>query len=90
MHDGCTGSLSEDVEDLHTQDMYAFFEGFFQGMPATCHLDLIYGRDPHHCWETACHALGEALRAAMTPNPWRLGSRNPYYAEEGIADASLG
>ena len=89
VHDGCTGALTEDVEDLHTQDMYAFFEGFFQGMPATCHLDLIHGRDPHHCWETACHALGEALREAMAPNPWRLGSNNPYYGEEGIADASL-
>ena len=89
VHDGCTGALTEDVEDLHTQDMYSFFEGFFQGMPATCHLDLIHGRDPHHCWETACHALGEALRMCMAPNPWRVASHNPYYGEEGIADASL-
>ena len=69
--------------------MWSFVEGFFQGFPATCHLDLLKGRDPHHCWETAFHALGEALRDAMKPNPWRVASHNPYYAEEGVADASL-
>ena len=52
-------------------------------------LRLIHGRDPHHVWETAFHAIGEALRDCMQPNPWRIGKNNPYYGEEGIADASL-
>ncbi len=88
--DDCPGAKTEDVEDLHTADMYCFVEGFFQGFPATCQLDLIHGRDPHHVWETAFHAIGEALRSTMTENPWRIGKNNPYYGEEGIADASLG
>ncbi len=85
----CTGGKLELVEDLRSQDMWSFVEGFFQGFPATCHLDLLKGRDPHHCWETAFHALGEALRDAMKENPWRIAKNNPYYGEEGVADASL-
>lgn len=87
--DDCSGARAEDVEDLHTADMIAFIEGFFQGFPATCQLDLLHGRDPHHVWEAAFHAIGEALRDAMAANPWRIGKNNPYYGEEGIADASL-
>ena len=85
----CPGARLENVEDLHSADLVAFIEGFFQGFPATCQLDLIHGRDPHHVWETAFHAIGEALRDCMKPNPWRIGKNNPYYGEEGIADASL-
>jgi len=25
----------------------------------------------------------------LAPNPWRKAANNPYYAEEGIADAAL-
>lgn len=87
--DECPGGRLELVEDLRSQDLWSFVEGFFQGFPATCHLDLLKARDPHHAWETAFHAMGEALRDVMTPNPWRIGKNNPYYGEEGIADASL-
>ncbi len=85
----CPGGRLEAVEDMLSADMVAFVTGFFQGFPATCHLDFLKGTDPHHVWESGIHALGEALRMAMAPNPWRLGKNNPYYAEEGIADASL-
>lgn len=85
----CPGGRLELVEDLKCADLVAFVEGFFQGFPATCHLDFIKGRDPHHVWECGVHAMGEALRMACAPNPWRIASHNPYYGEEGIADASL-
>ena len=85
----CPGARTEHVEDLHSADMIAFIEGFFQGFPATCQLDLIHGRDPHHVWESSFHAIGEAIRSAMEENPWRIAARNPYYGEEGVADASL-
>ena len=55
----------------------------------TCHLDLLKGNDQHHSWESAFHAMGEALRNTLAENPWRVASHNPYYGEEGIADASL-
>lgn len=86
----CPGARTELVEDMKVQDMFAFVEGFCQGFPATVHMDFLKGRDPHHIWESAIHALGESIRHAYTTNPWRIAANNPYYAEEGIADAALG
>jgi imidazoleglycerol-phosphate dehydratase len=88
--DDCPGARTEIVEDMNSQDMFAFVEGFCQGFPATVHMDFLKGRDPHHAWESGMHAFGEAVRIAFAPNPWRKASNNPYYAEEGIADAALG
>ncbi|ATW27749.1 hypothetical protein [Candidatus Formimonas warabiya] len=85
----CPGAQCEWVEDLKSADLVAFMEGFFQGFPASFHLDFLKGRDPHHSWEAAFTALGESLRMAYASNPWRIAKNNPYYAEEGIADASL-
>jgi len=79
----------EMAEDLQCADLEGFMEGFFQGFPATLHLDFLKSRDAHHAWESAFHALGEALRMAYEKNEWRISSRNPYYGEEGIADASM-
>jgi imidazoleglycerol-phosphate dehydratase len=90
MSDACSGIKGEIVEDMHIQDMFAFVEGFFQGFPATVHMDFLKGRDPHHTWESAIHALGESLRLGFSTNPWRIALNNPYYADEGIADAALG
>jgi imidazoleglycerol-phosphate dehydratase len=90
IHPDCPGARVELVEDMNFQDMFAFVEGFFQGFPASAHIDFLKGRDPHHAWESAIHALGESIRIAFLPNPWRKASNNPYYAEEGIADAALG
>lgn len=86
----CPGGRLESVEDMHSADCVAFVEGFAQGLPATVHVDLLQGRDPHHVWESAFTALGEALRAAYAPNPWRIAKNNPYYADEGVADGALG
>ncbi|ATW24957.1 hypothetical protein DCMF_09385 [Candidatus Formimonas warabiya] len=85
----CPGSRNEICEDILTADFVAFFEGFAQGFPATIHIDLLQGRDPHHVWESAFMALGNALRAAYATNPWRIAKNNPFYAEEGMGDASL-
>ena len=87
--DDCPGGRSELVEDLKSADCVAFIEGFAQGLPATVRVDLLAGRDPHHVWESACTALGEALRIAYVTNPFRIAKNNPYYADEGVADASL-
>ena len=87
--DDCPGARTELVEDVNTQDMFSFIEGFGQGFPATIHIDFLKGRDPHHVWESAFQALGESLANAFATNPWRIAANNPYYAEEGIADAAL-
>jgi imidazoleglycerol-phosphate dehydratase len=87
--EACPGGRTELVEDLQSQDCVAFMEGFAQGLPASVHVDLLKGRNPHHVWESAFTALGEALRVAYVTNPFRIAKNNPYYADEGVADASL-
>ena len=87
--DDCPAGRAEMVEDLQSADCIAFIEGFAQGLPATVHVDLLQGRDPHHVWESAFTALGDALRVAFATNPFRIAKNNPYYADEGVADASL-
>ena len=87
--DACPGGRTELVEDLQTPDCVAFIEGFAQGLPAPVHIDLLKGQNPHHVWEAAFTALGEALRIAYTTNAFRIAKNNPYYADEGVADASL-
>jgi imidazoleglycerol-phosphate dehydratase len=79
------GAKLEKVEDMLTQDCIAFVEGLSQGLAATIHLDIVKGHDPHHCWESASRALGEALKEAFADNSWRKAAENPYYAEEGVA-----
>lgn len=79
------GVKLERVEDMLTQDCIAFLEGFSQGLGATIHLDILKGHDPHHCWESASRALGEAIRELFADNSWRRAADNPYYAEEGVA-----
>ena len=64
----------ENVEDMLSVDLAAFFDGFAQGGRCTVHLELREGsRDPHHAWEAAFRAFGRALRSALTANPRRAG-----------------
>lgn len=79
------GARLERVEDMLSQDCIAFVEGLSQGLGATIHLDILKGHDPHHCWETACRAIGEAIRGVFTENPWRTPANNPYFPDEGVA-----
>jgi imidazoleglycerol-phosphate dehydratase len=64
----------EMVEDMQSADLIAFLEGFAQGARATLHIDLLRGTNPHHVWEAVFRALGEALRVAFAPCPWRAGT----------------
>jgi imidazoleglycerol-phosphate dehydratase len=66
-------AANEHVEDMLAADLGAFFEGFAQGGRVTVHLRVDQANDPHHAWEAAFRAFAKALRAALTPNPWRAG-----------------
>ena len=79
------GARLERVEDMLAQDCVAFIEGLSQGLGGTIHLDILKGHDPHHCWETGCRALGEAIRQVFTENAWRKPTDNPYFPDEGVA-----
>ena len=61
------------VEDVKEEFMESFFQGFAQGMRLTVHLDLMRAEDPHHLWEAAFRAFGEALRQALQWDEWRKG-----------------
>lgn len=67
------GSRLEQVEDMTSADMVAFYEGFAQGARCTLRLHLTEGRDPHHAWEAAARAFAVALRTCFAPLPWRAG-----------------
>jgi len=61
------------VEDMKTADIDDFLDGLALGLGATIRITIESGKDPHHTWEAAFRALGEALRETFEPNPWRGG-----------------
>ena len=63
--------MPEHVETTQSANLAAFLEGFAHGSGATINLKFISGKDPHHIWESAYRALGEAVRQAISSNPWR-------------------
>jgi imidazoleglycerol-phosphate dehydratase len=62
------------VEDTKTCDLDDFLDGLALGLGATIRIKVESGKDPHHTWESIFRALGEALREAFEPNPWRGGT----------------
>lgn len=66
--------LPDKVEDMLSSDLIALLEGMAQGARATIHLEMMHGRDPHHLWESAFRAFGEALRMVYDRNEWRKGT----------------
>ncbi len=63
-----------EVEDTKTCDLDDFLDGLALGLGATIRIKVESGKDPHHTWEAIFRALGEALRQAFEPNPWRAGT----------------
>lgn len=64
----------EQVEDVLATTLRQFFEGFAQGAGVVVQLRLLAGDDPHHLWEAAFKATGEALRESLAPCPYRAGT----------------
>lgn len=61
------------VEDMHSEDLEVFLEGFAQGAACTLHVDIDKGSNAHHIWEAVYRALGKALEGALAVNPHRAG-----------------
>ncbi len=68
------GIKVERVEDMLSNDLDDFLKGLALGMNSTIQVDVEYGDDPHHTWESVFRALGEALRVAFEKNEWRRGT----------------
>ncbi|MFA6035388.1 MAG: hypothetical protein WC759_00330 [Candidatus Micrarchaeia archaeon] len=69
----CEGAKAALVENMASCDLRAFLDGFSQGAGASVRVSLLKGEDPHHTWEAAFRAFGEALAEAFRSNPWRAG-----------------
>jgi imidazoleglycerol-phosphate dehydratase len=68
-------ALPDKAEDVSSADLTAFLGGIAQGARATIQIDLLAAEDPHHLWEAVFRGFGEATRAALSPCPWRRGTR---------------
>ncbi|KKR29800.1 MAG: Imidazoleglycerol-phosphate dehydratase, partial [Candidatus Gottesmanbacteria bacterium GW2011_GWC2_39_8] len=67
------GIKLEYVEDILSTNLRQFFEGFAQGAGCVVQIQFLAGEDPHHTWEAAFKAFGEALRDALSACPYRAG-----------------
>jgi imidazoleglycerol-phosphate dehydratase len=74
IHGSVPALAHEHVEDVLASTLRQFFDGFAQGAGAVVQLQFFAGDDPHHAWEAAFKALGEALRDALAPCPYRAGT----------------
>lgn len=68
------GAQIVQVEDALAADMAEFFRGFAQGARATVNILALSGDDPHHTWEAIYRSFGLALKEALSPNSWRVGT----------------
>lgn len=74
VHGAPPGLGREHVEDILASSLRQFFDGFAQGAGVAIHLQCHFGDDPHHLWEAAFKAFGEATREALGPCPYRAGA----------------
>jgi imidazoleglycerol-phosphate dehydratase len=61
------------VDGMSTSNLEEFLRALARAMNATIHIDLLKGKNPHHIWEAAFRASGEALKIAFMQNEWRKG-----------------
>lgn len=61
------------VEEMQSEDLLVFLDGFAQGAKATVHMDIQKGENAHHIWEAAYRAFGVALGRAYGQNSARKG-----------------
>ena len=61
------------TEDVLSEDLATFLEGFCQGANCTLHIDIEKGVNGHHIWEAVFRAFGIALGRAFYLDPTRRG-----------------
>ena len=65
--------LPAKTEDVLSEDLATFLEGFCQGANCTLHIDIEKGVNGHHIWEAVFRAFGIALGRAFYLDPARRG-----------------
>lgn len=64
---------STKIGDFDTVNLPNFFAGFVQGALVNLHMQVPYGKDPHHMVEAIFKAFGKALRMACALDEKRKG-----------------
>ena len=64
-------TMPAETENVLSEDLVTFLEGFCQGAMCTLHLDIEKGVNGHHIWEAAFRAFGIALGRAFYLDPAR-------------------
>ncbi len=64
---------TKEIEDLNVENIPHFFESLAQASKSNIHLELLYGSNDHHKFETIIKALALALREACTIDPRMKG-----------------
>lgn len=63
--------IPAEAEDMHSEDLQVFLDGFAQGANCTLHVDIQKGKNAHHIWEATYRAFGLCLNDALYENPSR-------------------
>jgi imidazoleglycerol-phosphate dehydratase len=66
-------AVPDSTENVNSEDLQTFLEGFAQGAAATAHIDLAKGVNGHHIWEAVYRAFGTALGRALALDEKRAG-----------------
>lgn len=61
------------VEDMDSQDLAVFLDGFAQGACCTLQVDVFRGTNGHHIWEAVFRSFGQALNSVCNINSERMG-----------------
>ena len=71
----------ETVENMPSEELLTFLDGFAQGARCTLFVDLRCGENGHHIWEAVYRAVGIALGAALSVDPNRVGKTSGVAGE---------
>ncbi|MBE7035653.1 MAG: hypothetical protein E7402_06045 [Ruminococcaceae bacterium] len=66
-------TMPAETENVLSEDLVTFLEGFCQGAMCTLHVDVLKGKNGHHIWEAVFRAFGIALGRAFYADPARKG-----------------
>ncbi len=61
------------AEDVPSEELLTFLDGFAQGARCTLHVDVEKGSNSHHIWEAVYRGVGIALGRAITVDESRRG-----------------
>ena len=64
---------AETVENMPSEELLTFLDGFAQGARCTLFVDLRCGENGHHIWEAIYRGVGIALGQALSVDPNREG-----------------